>query len=240
MQKVLYAYWAGATQPAATRDRFLTEVAPRLRDVGVDRLQFNVADLGDLSDGLEHLQLATMSEKPAGIVSFWLSSAWRREPAERVLADAFPRIAGFAVVESSVLPNTLHPPRADERTYGFSQVSFLQLPPRLSKDVWRDLWLNRHSRIAIETQSNFRYVQNVVAYAFTADCPPWTGIVEECFPPEALRDIRLFYDASDDEEKFQRNAQAMMDSCAAFIDADGIDVLATSEYQLHAAQEPRL
>jgi hypothetical protein len=28
----------------------------------------------------------------------------------------------------------------------------------------------------------------------------------------------------------------MMDSCAAFIDADGIDVVATSEYQLHAAR----
>jgi len=240
MQKLLYAYWAGATRSEATREHFLTRLAPDLRDAGVERLQFNIADLGDLSDGLEHLRLATMSPKPDGIVSFWLSSAWRREPAERLLADAFQRIAGFAVVESTVLRNDLHPPQAHERTLGFSQVSFLQLPPRLSQEEWRDRWLNRHSRIAIETQSNFRYVQNFVAYPLTPDAPPWRGIVEESFPPEALRDLRLFYDARGDEEKFQRNLQAMMDSCAAFIDADGIDVLATSEYQLPAEREPRL
>jgi hypothetical protein len=144
------------------------------------------------------------------------------------------------VVESTVLRNDLHPPQANERTLGFSQVSFLHLPPRLSQEEWRDRWLNRHSSVAIETQSNFRYVQNFVAYALTPDAPPWRGVVEESFPPEALRDLRLFYDARGDEEKFRRNLQAMMDSCAAFIDADGIDVVATSEYQLPAEREPRL
>ena len=240
MQKLLYAYWAGATEPEATRKHFLSDLAPRLREVGVDRLQFNIADLGDLSGALEHLQLATMSPKPTGIVTFWLSSAWRRGPAERVLAEAFSRIAGFAVVESAVLPNALHPPVADERTYGFSQVSFLHLPPRLTTEEWRDRWLNRHSKIAIETQSNFCYTQNIVAYPLTPDAPPWRGIVEESFPPEALRDLRLFYDAKDDEQKFQRNLEAMMTSCAAFIDADGIDVVATSEYRLDAQPQPRL
>jgi hypothetical protein len=240
MQKLLYAYWSGSQRPDATRQRFLTEIAPRLRELGVERLQFNATDLGDLSGALEHLKLSTMSPKPDGIVSFWLSSTWRREPAERLLAETFTRIAGFAVAESTVLQNDVHRPDASGRTYGFSQVSFLHVPPRLSPDEWRDRWLNRHSRIAVETQSNFRYVQNFVAYPLTPDAPPWKGIVEESFPPEALRNLRVFYDAENDEEKFQHNFQAMMQSCAAFIDADGIDVLATSEYQLHSEPEPRL
>jgi hypothetical protein len=240
MQKLLYAYWSGPERPEATRERFLTATAARLRDIGVERLQFNVSDLGDLSGALEHLQLATMNPKPAGIVTFWASSAWRREPAERVLAETFPRIEGYAVVESSVLRNELHPPRAGERTYGFSQVSFLHLPPRLTTEEWRDLWLNRHSRIAIETQSNFCYTQNIVAYPLTSDAPPWRGIVEESFPPEALRDLRLFYDARDDESRFERNLGAMLESCARFIDADGIDVVATSEYRLDEQPLPRL
>jgi hypothetical protein len=240
MQKVLYAYWSGSEPPEATRDRFLRGTATRLREVGVERLQFNICDLGDLSGALEHLELATMNPKPNGIVTFWLSSTWHREPAERVLAASFPRIAGFAVVESSVLRNDLHPPRAGERTYGFSQVSFLHLPPRLGVEEWRGLWLDRHSRIAVETQSNFCYTQNVVAYPLTPDAPPWRGIVEESFPPEALRDLTLFYDARGDEPKFRRNLEAMMESCARFIDADGIDVLATSEYRLDEQPLPRL
>jgi len=240
MQKLLYAYWSGDVPRDVTRDRFLSEMAPRLHDSGVERLQFNICDLGDLSGALEHLQLATMSPKPDGIVTFWVSSAWRREPAQRLLTAAFARIAGFAVVESAVLPNSLHPPRANERTHGFSQVSFLHLPPRLTTEEWRDRWLNRHSSVAIETQSNFCYTQNVVAYPLTPDAPPWRGVVEESFPPEALRNLRIFYDAENDEARFQRNFDAMMGSCAAFIDADGIDVLATSEYRLTAQPQPRL
>lgn len=80
----------------------------------------------------------------------------------------------------------------------------------------------------------------MVVQALTAGAPPWRGIVEEGFPPEALRDLRAFYDAGADEAKYRRNLELMMASCARFIDFDRIDVLATSEYVLHGQREPRL
>ena len=74
----------------------------------------------------------------------------------------------------------------------------------------------------------------------TAGAPPFRGIVEECFPPEALRDSQAFYNAPGDEPRHQRHLKLMMDSCAKFIDFDRIDVIATSEYRLHDGREPAL
>jgi len=70
--------------------------------------------------------------------------------------------------------------------------------------------------------------------------PAWRGIVEECFPIEAMRDLHVFYDAVGDEPKFERNLAVMMESCGRFLDADGVDVVATSEYILHPHAEPTL
>ena len=240
MEKLIYVFWRGGEDPVRLRDRFMREVEPDLIALGVQRLQLNVADLGELSDAVEHLRLASGPDKPDGMVSFWLSSAWRRVPAERLLAGAFARIAGYSVVESTVLPNVAHPARAGERTYGFSQVTFLQVPPRLTYEEWRRIWAEDHTRVGIETQATFRYVQNVVVQALTANAPFWRGIVEECYPPEALRDLRAFYDAAGDEAKFQQNVARMQESCARFIDFDRIDVLATSEYVRQPQPEPRL
>lgn len=241
MEKLIYVFWRGDEDPVRLRERFVSEVEPKLLALGVERLQLNVADLGDLSDAVEHLRLSSGdATKPDGFVSFWLSSAWRREPAERLIAGAFARIAGYSVVESTVLPNVAHPPRAGERTYGFSQVTFLQVPPRLTYEEWRNIWANDHTRIGVETQANFRYVQNVVVQALTPDAPPWRGIVEESFPPEALRDLHVFYDAVGDEARLQRHLEQMMASCARFIDFDRVDVIATSEYVRQPQPEPRL
>jgi hypothetical protein len=74
----------------------------------------------------------------------------------------------------------------------------------------------------------------------TAEAPPFRGIVEECFPPEAMHDSQTFYDAVGDEAKHQRHQKLMMESCAKFIDFDRIDVIATSEYPLHPSREPQL
>ncbi|HVN43033.1 MAG TPA: hypothetical protein VMT50_09640, partial [Steroidobacteraceae bacterium] len=97
-----------------------------------------------------------------------------------------------------------------------------------------------HTQVAIDTQANFRYVQNVVVMPLAADGPPFAGIVEECFPIEAMRDARVFFDAVDDAAEFKRRVGLMRESSAKFIDLDRLDVIATSEYQLDPAAEPRL
>ena len=133
-----------------------------------------------------------------------------------------------------------HPPHEDERTYGFSQVSFLQVPARLSYEAWRKIWFEEHTPVGIATQANFLYVHNVIVMPLTPGAPPFRGIVEECFPPEAMRDSQAFYNAVGDEARHQRHVELMMQSCARFIDFDRIDVIATSEYRLHDAREPAL
>jgi hypothetical protein len=240
MEKLLYAFWRGEEHPDELRRRFIRDVKPRLTAQGVARLQFNIADFADLSGALVNFSLRNTRPPPDGIVSFWLTSAFRRAPVEEVLAGTFARIAGYEVAESTILPNIRHPARADERTFGFSQVTFLQVPPRLSFDAWRKVWFEDHTPVGIATQANFRYVQNVVVMPLTDGAPPFAGVVEEGFPPQALRDSQAFYDAVGDEAKHQRHQALMMESCAKFIDFDRIDVIATSEYPLHSPHDPGL
>jgi hypothetical protein len=240
MEKLVYVFWRGPESATTLSDRFRREVASRLQTLGAERLQFNIADFADLSGALVNFSLQNTRPAPDGIVSFWVSSAFRRAPLERLLAQAFARIAGYEVAESTILPNLLHRPGEGERTYGFSQVTFLQVPPRLTYESWRRVWFEEHTPVGIDTQANFLYVHNVVVMPLTAGAPPFRGIVEECFPPEALRDSQVFYNASGDEARHQRHQQRMMESCAKFIDFDRIDVIATSEYRLHGAREPAL
>lgn len=240
MEKLIYAFWRGDEPAATLRQRFMKDLQPQLRALGVERLQLSVADL-DLTGAVEHMQRRTgANPKPDGIVSFWLTSAYRRAPAEKLLAEAFARIAGYVVAESTILPNVEHPSPAGERTWGFSQVSFLKVSARLGFDEWRRIWFEQHTRVGIETQANFRYIQNVVVMPLTAGAPAWRGIVEEAFPVEGMRDLHVFYDAVGDEAKFRRNLDLMMQSCARFLDPDAVDVIATSEYLLHSQPEPKL
>ncbi|HEY2809075.1 MAG TPA: EthD domain-containing protein [Steroidobacteraceae bacterium] len=240
MEKLLYAFWRGQESADTLRRRFLTDTGPRIGELGAERVQLNVADFPDLTGTLVNFTLHNTKPVPDGLVSFWLTSAYRREPVERLLAQRFERIAGYEVAESTILPNVRYPARAGERTYGFSQVTFLQVPPRLSYDTWRRVWFEEHTPVGIATQANFLYVHNVVVMPLTPAAPPFRGIVEECFAPEAMRDSQAFYDAAGDEARHQRHQKLMMDSCAKFIDFDRIDVIATSEYRLYEAKGPAL
>lgn len=237
MEKLLYVYWRHAETGEALRQRFIAAVKPRLVAAGAERLQININDFAALAGTIDNFKLQSASPKPDGILSFWLASAYRRARLEALLAPHFARLAGYVVAESTILANVAHPPREDERTAGFSQVTLLQVPPRLSFDEWRWVWFTQHTAIGIETQANFRYVQNVVVMPLAPDLPPYRGIVEECFPIEAMHDIRVFYAAAGDEARFRRHSALMMESCARFIDFERIDVLPTSEYMLHSLPE---
>ena len=118
------------------------------------------------------------------------------------------------------------------RSEGFSQVVFLEKPESMSTYDWFDHWTNHHTNIAIQTQSNFIYVQNTVVRPLQKASPSFIAIVEECFPSEAMTDPEVFYDAKNNPEQLAKHAQIMMDSCEKFIDFNKIEVIPTSRYRI--------
>ncbi len=109
-------------------------------------------------------------------------------------------------------------------------MAFLTRPPRLTHAEWLDLWQDRHTLVAIETQANFEYVQNLVVRPITENAPPYVAIVEECFPEAALTDPFAFFDAVGNPARFKANLDRMMESCDRFIDRGTIDVIPTGQY----------
>lgn len=234
MEKLLYALW-----PSTGRDGFnnqlLGNVRERLVDMGAQRLKFNVVDEA-VAAGAE-LRQENMQPPVGAVVSFWLNAAHFRAPSEQVLAEAAGRIAGYAVHESVPIPNHEHVSANGERTPGFNQIAFLKKPPRLTYGGWLEHWMGHHTEVAVTTQSNFYYCQNIVQRRLTHGAPDWDGIVEECFPTAALTSQEAFFDAVGDQARFKENVQRMMDSCKAFIDFDKIDVILTSEYRVRGWQD---
>ena len=56
------------------------------------------------------------------------------------------------------------------------------------------------------------------------------GIVEELFPMAGMSDPHAFYGSGGDDAELQRRLAELMDSCARFGAADGLDLVPTSRY----------
>jgi len=226
MEKLIYAVWKrDEITPRDFRHAILGDPARTLLGLGVRGLAVNLAD--DLA--VQGLRIERLN--PTGTVAVWLDTALDRGPVERALSAATARIAGWLVLESVPLVNTTHVVSPGERIPGLYNVAFLQKPDALTYDEWLSRWQGGHTTVAIETQSTFAYVQNVLARPVTPDAPPWTAIVEEAFPAEAATDPMVFY-AATTPEQLATNQQRMMDSCARFIDFTRIETHPMSAYVL--------
>ncbi len=100
----------------------------------------------------------------------------------------------------------------------------------LTVDEWRHNWLVDHTPVAIDTQGTFGYVQNPVLEALTPGGQDVAGIVEELFPMAGMSDPHAFYGSGGDDAELQRRLTELMDSCARFGAADGLDLVPTSRY----------
>ena len=221
MEKVVAALWSPKAAP-------LEHLPKLLRGVGASRIRLNLRDDG-VAAGAGHIQ---RWHEPDAVAQFWLPSANPRffAGAHGALAEASRRFAAWLVAEATIIANTAHPPAPGERTWGWSQATFLAFRSDLSPEIADAHWRTHHTTVAIETQANFEYVQNRVVRALTPDAPAYDAFVEECFPAEALTDAHAFFDAVGDEAKYQANLATMMDSCGGFIDFARIDVIPTSQY----------
>lgn len=231
MEKLVYIIWRDpADEPERFGRRMRDEVAPALRAAGARRIALDLVD--------EHVQsklgarVGQWDPPVDGMVSFWLECADDRAPAEAALAAATRQLAGYLVVESVPLVNTTRRAPPGERTPGINMVTCIERPERMTIEAWIDHWHGHHKRVALETQCTYAYVRNVVARPLTPDAPPWSGIVEEGFPAEAVGDPMVWYCADGDPEVMKRNLARMIESCRAFLDLDRVVSTPMSEYRL--------
>ena len=232
MEKVVYALWRDAGEP---RERFNArlhqDVAPRLAE-RARAVRLNLQDEAVAGGASPRLQ-STRPQMEA-VVQVWLDSAHdsARRPIDELLETVAPRLAAWLVCESAPLPNTRCPPQPGRRTEGFSQLAFLGRPPRLAWPAWREAWQARHTAVALETQSTFEYVQNMVVRPLTYGAPDYAAIVEECFPARAFSDESAYFAAEDAPARLEAHKGQMGESCARFIDFDRIDCIPTSQYEV--------
>ncbi|HSC76509.1 MAG TPA: hypothetical protein VLB90_09775 [Pseudomonadales bacterium] len=228
MEKLIYLLW----KPENITDvdwhqQLSTRLISDLRKAGGQKFRLNLPD-GDVA-AAAFMRITDQTSLPDAFLSFWMSSATQRHSAEHILEKSVARIAGYSVCESEPLPNVLHPVTEGARCFGMNHIVFLQTPPRLTREAWLETWLESHTTIAIETQQNFGYRQNIVVRRLTDDAPPCDAIVEENFPPEAIADQDAFY-RQGTPEQLAENQKRMFNSCVRFIDFDKMGRLPTSEY----------
>lgn len=231
MEKVIAALWKADSEDRDTFNaRVLADLPAKLEAAGASRVRINVEDA--ITDTGNMLRQTRGEAQHNAAVQFWMPSANAifRADVDAVLAATGVRFAAWLVLESTILPNKDHSPAPGTRNWGWAQMAFLTRPERLTFDEWLAIWQDSHTRVAIDTQSNFEYVQNVVIRALTPGAPPYAAIVEECFPEAALTDPFVFFDAVGNQEKFTANLSTMMESCNRFIDQGTIDVIPTSQY----------
>ncbi len=211
----------------AFRQAALGALATKLIDCGAHELAINLVD--ELT--VPGLRITQMNEPLSGTVAVWLDTALARAPIEAALAELTARQAGYLAVESVPIVNTTHVPPLGERIPGLYTVALLEKPESLTYDDWLELWQGRHTRVAIETQSTFLYIQNVLVGRLTHDAPPWTAIVEEAFPMEASTDPMVFYNARSPAQ-LADHQRRMMESCEKFIDFAHLESHPMSAYVL--------
>lgn len=243
MEKVIAALWAPEGESHADYGARLLDTLPgALAKAGAQTVRLNVRDAA-VAPGAALVQ-QWQAPQQAAIAQFWMPSANARfrGGVDAVLAENSARFAAWVVCESTIIPNDEHacspsvsPGKHSNnptisRTHGWSQASFISFRPDMTREAAIAHWHTHHTRVAIETQSNFEYVQNLIVRALTDDAPAYDAFVEECFPLEALDQPQAFFDAVGDPAKFDANLAAMMDSCAGFIDFTRIDVIPTSQF----------
>jgi hypothetical protein len=226
VEKLIYVVWKQNDTPIAQfREELLGNCARRLIDLGVHGLAVNLTD----EWAAPGLRLARLN--PTGTVSIWMDTALRRGPIAAALSAITARLAGYLVLESVPIVNTTHVAPLGERIPGLYTVAFLEQPGFLSYDEWLQRWQGYHTTVAIETQSTFLYIQNVLVRAVTADAPPWVAIVEEAFPAAAATNPMVFY-AADSPETLAEHQRRMLESCERFIDFARLETHPMSAYVL--------
>jgi len=230
MEKIVCALWSGDVGREAFNAGLISALPAALHLAGASHIRLNLRD-ASVDPGTALIQRWQEPQQDA-VLQFWLPSANAifRAEIDRLIANHCDHFAVWLVAESSIIANRQHPPVSGERTWGWSQASFINFRDDLAHGEAVEIWHSHHTRVAIDTQSNFEYVQNLIVRPLTEGAPTYSAFVEECFPISALTDPQAFFDAVGDRAKFEANLGAMMESCGRFIQFGRIDIMPTSQY----------
>jgi hypothetical protein len=239
MEKLLYPLWKSEPLTGDDfREVLLQELAPKLTALeGLHGLRICVADSA-VSDGAGR-RIESHAPLPDAMLSLWVDFAGAAALWEPLIDAHVSRKAAYLVAEAEPLVNQQqHPSKPGERVYGMCQVVFMSPPAVMPQEEWLAVWKDSHTQVAIDTQSTFGYRQNLVVRRLSEEALPCSAVVEENFPPEAMTDDHAFYATGGDEALLQKNINAMMESCARFIDFEKIDVIPMSEYLIKPIVRP--
>lgn len=229
MEKLVYQLWKKDDDILENFKESLLSNLTKDLDGLVTELQINIADADvEPASGLAQ---SNYPPAPNAVIFLKVQSYFLAHTFEDHLHKVAKKIHGFVVSESVILDDVKKSPLG-LRSEGFSQVVFLEKPETMCTFDWFEHWTKHHTKIAIETQSNFIYVQNSVVRPLQKSSPAFIAIIEECFPYEAMSDPEVFYDAENNPELLAKNGQVMMSSCEKFIDFKKIEVIPTSRYRM--------
>ena len=229
MEKIVFKLWRSDSNSLEKFKKSLLVDLPKTLESLISELQINIAD-EDVNEAAALAQ-TNYSQNPDAIVFIKVASQYYSENIISILQSFAIKVEGFIVSESIILQDDSKDYQG-KRSEGFSQVVFLEKPLEMTEFDWFDHWTHHHTKIAIETQSNFTYIQNTVVRPLQKDSPNFIAVIEECFPSEAMSNPSIFYNAENDSELLLKNTELMMDSCSRFIDFQKIEVIPTSRYRM--------
>ena len=227
MEKIVIQIWKNHEIDDNDFKNFLVNEIPSNLRSDLTSYQVNLPDK-DVSKAAGLVQ-SSYPPSPNAIVFLKVKSLFHVEQKLKVFELHAEKLFSFIVSESKII-EVDESKNLNKRTEGFSQIVFLEKPDNVDKFDWFDHWTHHHTKIAIETQSNFIYVQNSVVRKLQKQAPNFIAIVEECFPSQAMSDQEEFYAATGDATLMKKNLEIMMDSCSKFIDFSKIEVIPTSRY----------
>lgn len=232
MEKVMVPLWKGENIAAEDfRQQLLGELSDTLlADPSVLSLKLCIVD-DFVAPAAAYRMQSIMTPAWDACVIAWCHAADNILAHRAALDNSCDHFHAYIVSESDRLPVDYSALQRGDKSDGMNEIVALQKPDWLAREEWIRIWHESHTQIAIDTQSTYGYRQNIVSRALTPDAPGVDAFIEENFPEKAIHSRLGFYDVDTEEEKQQRE-QAMIESCARFIDFEKIDCTPTSEYIL--------
>ena len=122
-----------------------------------------------------------------------------------------------------------HPLNEASTFSGTLQLCCFERAEGLSDEQLKRIWFNEHAPVAVETQNNVGYRQNLVLNSSHSGLD---GIVEELFPIEAADSLTDFFADGDDPEKMMNHIQRLTESSERVLDLEKSSVIHMTEQRL--------